>query len=106
VRASRLLEDHTMTHDDTPFAERISPEYVAYDLMRDIMFDDPKRPEPKSVEFRRYVLELYTECLATVKGERRSARPVATPPEVSPAQAKAAATAESVEKLKRRRVAA
>jgi hypothetical protein len=53
--------------------ERISSEYVAYDLMRDIMFDDPTRPEPRSAAFRAYVLDLYAECLSAVRGTRRPA---------------------------------
>ena len=54
-------------------AERGGREEVAYDLMRDIMLDDPARPLPSAPEFRAYVLDLYAECLAAVRGRRQTA---------------------------------
>jgi hypothetical protein len=51
--------------------DRGTPVSVAYDLMRDILFDDPSRPQPDSPEFRAYVLDLYAECLLAVRGKRR-----------------------------------
>jgi hypothetical protein len=51
-------------------AEQACQEAVAYDLMRDIMFDDPDRPKPNSPEFRAYALDLYAECLLAVTGKR------------------------------------
>ena len=51
-------------------AEQACQEAVAYDLMRDIMFEDPNRPKPTSAEFRAYVLDLYAECLVAVTGKR------------------------------------
>lgn len=51
-------------------SERRCREAVAYDLMRDILFDDPRRPEANSPAFRTYLLELYADCLATVRGKR------------------------------------
>lgn len=64
---------------DMPFiGERTCPAAVAYDLMRDIMLDDPARPPPTSPEFRAYLLDLYAECLVAVRGRRTlgAARPV------------------------------
>lgn len=56
---------------DLPFiGERTCPAAVAYDLMRDIMLDDPARPAPSSPEFRAYLLDLYAECLIAVRGKR------------------------------------
>ena len=51
-------------------AEHAVPEAVAYDLMRDIMFEDPNRPAPNADPFRAYVLDLYAECLVAVTGKR------------------------------------
>lgn len=51
-------------------AEQACQEAVAYDLMRDIMFEDPDRPKPNSIEFRAYALDLYAECLIAVAGKR------------------------------------
>ncbi len=51
--------------------DRATPVGVAYDLMRDILFEDPRRPLPDSPEFRAYVLDLYAECLAAARGRRR-----------------------------------
>ena len=51
-------------------ADRTSPAAVAYDLMRDILLDDPRRPSPSSPEFRPYLLDLYAECLLAVRGKR------------------------------------
>ncbi len=51
-------------------AEQACQEAVAYDLMRDIMFEDPDRPKPNSIEFRAYALDLYAECLIAVTGKR------------------------------------
>lgn len=59
-----------MTHDLSPAADRTSPAAVAYDLMRDILLDDPRRPAPTSAEFRAYLLDLYAECLLAVDGKR------------------------------------
>jgi len=59
-----------MTHDMSPTADRMCPASVAYDLMRDIVLDDPRRPAPTSNEFRTYLLDLYAECLAAVNGQR------------------------------------
>jgi hypothetical protein len=69
-------------HDDSLRLARNCPECVAYDLMRDIIFDDPKKPLPQSREFRAYILDLYAECLDAVKG-RRFASSLATTP-ISP----------------------
>lgn len=66
---------------DMPFiGDRTCPAAVAYDLMRDIMLDDPARPPPTSPDFRTYLLDLYAECLVAVRGRRPlgAARP--TPP--------------------------
>ncbi len=73
-----------MSHDHN-VPDRTCREAVAYDLMRDILFDDPKRPPPNTPEFRVYVLDLFAECLAAVRGQRPRASPVpadlaATPP--------------------------
>jgi hypothetical protein len=62
-----------MTHDMNPAADRTCPAAVAYDLMRDILLDDPRRPAPSSDEFRTYLLDLYAECLMAVHGKRVSA---------------------------------
>ena len=59
-----------MTQDMFPTADRTCPAAVAYDLMRDILFDDPRRPSPSSPEFRPYLLDLYAECLLAVRGKR------------------------------------
>lgn len=61
-------------------AEHAVPEAVAYDLMRDIMFEDPNRPAPSAAPFRTYVLDLYAECLVAVTGKRIATAP---PPAVS-----------------------
>ncbi len=63
-----------MTHDMSPTADRTCPAAVAYDLMRDILLDDPRRPAPTSDEFRIYLLDLYAECLLAVNGKRVSAQ--------------------------------
>jgi hypothetical protein len=62
----------SMTHDMSPTADRTCPAAVAYDLMRDILLDDPRRPAPSSDEFRTYLLDLYAECLLAVHGKRVS----------------------------------
>lgn len=62
-----------MNHDVSPAADRTCPAAVAYDLMRDILLDDPRRPAPSSDEFRTYLLDLYAECLLAVHGKRVSA---------------------------------
>ncbi len=62
-----------MTHDVSPPVDRTCPAAVAYDLMRDIVLDDPRRPSPSSDEFRTYLLDLYAECLLAVHGKRMSA---------------------------------
>jgi hypothetical protein len=68
-----------MTQDVIPTTERTSPAAVAYDLMRDILLDDPLRPAPSSPEFRPYLLDLYAECLLAVRGKRVGhQRPMAT----------------------------
>ena len=54
----------------TPAADRTCPAAVAYDLLRDILLDDPRRPSPSSPEFRPYLLDLYAECLLAVRGKR------------------------------------
>ena len=59
-----------MTQDMFPTADRTCPAAVAYDLMRDILLDDPRRPSPSSPEFRPYLLDLYAECLLAVRGKR------------------------------------
>jgi hypothetical protein len=59
-----------MTQDMFPAADRTCPAAVAYDLMRDILLDDPRRPSPSSPEFRPYLLDLYAECLLAVRGKR------------------------------------
>jgi hypothetical protein len=59
-----------MTQDMFPAADRTCPAAVAYDLMRDILLDDPRRPTPSSPEFRPYLLDLYAECLLAVRGKR------------------------------------
>jgi hypothetical protein len=75
-----------MTQDVIPAAERTCPAAVAYDLMRDILLDDPLRPAPSSPEFRSYLLDLYAECLLAVRGKRvglerpRAARPAPSTP--------------------------
>ena len=53
--------------------ERTCQAAVAYELMRDIVFEDPGRPAPSSPDFRRYLLDLYAECLLTVQGKRTRA---------------------------------
>jgi hypothetical protein len=74
-----------MTHDMNPANDRTCPAAVAYDLMRDILLDDPRRPAPTSDEFRTYLLDLYAECLLAVNGKRvsmnaKSGEMRATPP--------------------------
>ena len=64
-----------MSSDELPTAKRTCPASVAYELMRDILLDDPRRPAPSSPEFRVYLLDLYAECLAAVRGKRTSAPP-------------------------------
>lgn len=59
-----------MSQDPTRAADRTCPAAVAYDLMRDILFEDPARPAPSSAEFRPYMLDLYAECLLAVRGKR------------------------------------
>ena len=59
-----------MTQDVFPTTDRTCPAAVAYDLMRDILLDDPRRPTPSSPEFRPYLLDLYAECLLAVRGKR------------------------------------
>jgi hypothetical protein len=59
-----------MTIEKTIAPDRLCREAVAYDLMRDILFEDPKRPQASTPEFRAYVLDLYAECLAAVRGQR------------------------------------
>lgn len=59
-----------MCQEPIPMAENAGPEAVAYDLMRDIMFEDPNRPAPNLAPFRAYVLDLYAECLVAVAGKR------------------------------------
>jgi len=59
-----------MTEDVIPTPERACPAAVAYDLMRDILLDDPRRPAPSSPDFRPYLLDLYAECLMAVRGKR------------------------------------
>lgn len=61
-----------MTHDLSPAADRTSTAAVAYDLMRDILLDDPRRPAPTSPEFRAYLLDLFAECLLAVHGKREA----------------------------------
>lgn len=62
-----------MTQDNHPPAERTCPAAVAYDLMRDILFDDPMRPLATSPDYRSYLLDLYAECLLAVRGKRAPA---------------------------------
>ncbi len=73
-----------MTQDMFPAADRTCPAAVAYDLMRDILLDDPRRPSPSSPDFRPYLLDLYAECLLAVRGKRvtgqKAAMRSATPP--------------------------
>lgn len=64
-----------MSADDLPTAKRTCPASVAYELMRDILFDDPRRPAPSSPEFRAYLLDLYAECLSAVRGKRTASPP-------------------------------
>ena len=59
-----------MSLDTIPNSERSHPAAVAYDLMRDILFDDPTRPQPSSPDYRDYLLDLYAECLIAVRGKR------------------------------------
>lgn len=59
-----------MTQDTIPLADRTCPAAVAYDLLRDILLEDPRRPSPSSPEFRPYLLDLYAECLLAVRGKR------------------------------------
>jgi hypothetical protein len=59
-----------MTQDVFPATDRTCPAAVAYDLMRDILLDDPSRPLPSTPEFRSYLLDLYAECLLAVRGKR------------------------------------
>ncbi len=73
-----------MTEDLIPAPERACPEAVAYDLMRDILLDDPRRPAPSSPDFRPYLLDLYAECLAAVQGERVRGHGTAAPRPASP----------------------
>ena len=67
-----------MSQEPTLMAEQACQEAVAYDLMRDIMFEDPDRPKPNSAEFRAYALDLYAECLLAVSGKRAVSNPPAT----------------------------
>ena len=60
-------------------AEQACQEAIAYDLMRDIMFEDPNRPKPNTAEFRGYVLDLYSECLVAVSGKRSVSPPDTRP---------------------------
>ena len=70
-----------MTQDMFPTTDRTCPAAVAYDLMRDILLDDPRRPTPSSPEFRPYLLDLYAECLLAVRGKRvANPRPAVRPP--------------------------
>jgi hypothetical protein len=62
----------SMFQDMSPTADRTCPAAVAYDLMRDILLDDPRRPAPSSDTFRAYLLDLYAECLLAVHGKRVS----------------------------------
>lgn len=64
-----------MSQDPTQAADRTCPAAVAYDLMRDILFEDPARPVPSSPEFRAYMLDLYAECLLAVRGKRAQSAP-------------------------------
>ena len=66
----------SMSDDPQSTRGHVSPASVAYDLMRDILFEDPVRPAPVTPEFRVYVLDLYAECLLAVRG-RRAAFPEA-----------------------------
>lgn len=63
-----------MTIDVNYAADRTCAAAVAYDLMRDILLEDPLRPAPSSDEFRIYLLDLYAECLLAVHGKRVSAQ--------------------------------
>jgi hypothetical protein len=63
-----------MTQAFVPAAERTCAEAVAYDLMRDIMLDDPLRPPPTSPDFRSYLLDLYMECILAVRAKRTIAK--------------------------------
>ena len=50
---------------DTPLVQgQGTPEYFAYLLMKDIM---DRAPAPSQDEYRQYVLQLYAECLKTVR---------------------------------------
>ena len=73
-----------MTLELNPSVDRTSPAAVAYDLMRDILLDDPRRPSPSSDEFRAYLLDLYAECLLAVNGKRVSSH--GKPTEIRAAQ--------------------
>lgn len=66
-------EGRRMSHELPVTGERSCPAAVAYDLMRDIMFEDPARPAASSAEFRAYLLDLYSECLCAVRGKRIAA---------------------------------
>jgi hypothetical protein len=81
-------------HDDSLRQSRICPECVAYDLMRDIIFDDPKKPLPQSREFRAYILDLYAECLDAVQGRRFASSLATTPIKPTQEMAEAAPTEE------------
>lgn len=59
-----------MTPEEPSQWSRVAPSSVAYDLMRDILFEDPARPPANSPEFRAYILDLYAECLLAVRGKR------------------------------------
>lgn len=62
-----------MANDIQGERDRATAAAVAYDLMRDILFEDPARPAPDSPDFRPYVLDLYAECLLAVRGMRAPA---------------------------------
>ena len=75
-----------MTQDMFPAADRTCPAAVAYDLMRDILLDDPSRPSPSTPEFRAYLLDLYAECLLAVRGQRVASQRTAVRGATSPAR--------------------
>ncbi|MCC6780274.1 MAG: hypothetical protein IT537_27175 [Hyphomicrobiales bacterium] len=77
-----------MSTEMMPAAKRDCRAAVAYDLMRDILLDDPHRPPSTSPEFRRYLLDLFAECLLAARGRRaegRRAERVTTPPRTAAA---------------------
>jgi len=75
-----------MTQDMFPTTDRTCPAAVAYDLMRDILLDDPRRPTPSSPEFRPYLLDLYAECLLAVRGKRVAGQRTAVRGPASPSR--------------------